>query len=243
MFKPHIGDCINPECGRTGVIIPVRRGICQYCNHEEKQRAKFQRSGNESSDRKNQGGQQKNRGFDVVSSSSSNSLSRSSKKNGGWNAKGRNDNLLKGVGLGHSGICLYNEKGEEINPSHIPSPMVRKPIKKKPIQYRRKRTGEAEVFEEIWNALEEKICFVCGRQIGEPSASNFAHILPKALNKYPLFKLNPDNIKLFCHDSYSSCHHRFDKEPRSTLKEPMWKKVFELEEKLKEEYKTLKSTL
>jgi hypothetical protein len=119
--------------------------------------------------------------------------------------------------------------------------MVRKPIKKKPIQYHRKRTGEAEVFEQIWSALEEKICFVCGRQIGEPSASNFAHIIPKALNKYPLFKLNPNNIKLFCHDSYSSCHHRFDKEPRSTLKEPMWQKVFALEEELKEEYKLLKS--
>lgn len=144
---------------------------------------------------------------------------------------------------GNVGTQFYNERGEEINPSHITSSMVRNAIKKKPIQYRRKRTGEAEVFEEIWSALEEKICFVCGRQIGEPSASNFAHILPKALNKYPLFKLNPNNIKLFCHDSYSSCHHRFDKEPRSTLKEPMWQKVFTLEEELKEEYKLLKSKL
>ena len=197
MFKPFIGDCINPECERTGVPIPVRSGICDKCNYEKKQRAKQSNNG---------------------ASSSINS-----------------DRT--------SGVCLYNEKGEEVAPSSSSQIMVRKTIKKKPIQYRRKRTGEAEVFEEIWNALEEKTCFVCGRQINEPTASNFAHILPKSLNKYPLFKLNPENIKLFCHDSYYSCHHRFDKEPRSTLKEPMWKKVFELEEKLKEKYKLLKSSL
>lgn len=242
MFKPFIGDCKNPECGRTGVIIPVRRGICQYCNYEEKQRAKSQRSNNSGENKTDRGRQQEDGGVDVGETSSGNSFSGSLSKRR-WNFKGRNDNRPEDNGPGHSGLCLYNEKGEEINPSHIPQKMVRKPIKKKPIQYRRKRTGEAEVFEEIWNALEEKTCYVCGRQINEPTASNFAHILPKALNKYPLFKLNPDNIKLFCHDSYSSCHHRFDKEPRSTLKEPMWKKVFELEEKLKEEYKLLKSSL
>lgn len=230
MFKPFIGDCKNPECRRTGVIIPVRRGICQYCNHEEKQRAKLHRSGNESSDRENQGGQQKDRGINMGKTSSNNSLHRIYEKN--RPVLGRDE---EGYG-GGSGTEGFIRVGST-------SPMVRKAIKKKPIQYRRKRTGEAEVFEEIWNALEEKTCYVCGRRINEPTPSNFAHILPKALNKYPLFKLNPDNIKLFCHDSYSSCHHRFDKEPRSTLKEPMWKKVFELEEQLKEEYKLLKSTL
>ncbi len=233
MFKPFIGNCINQECGRTGVIIPVRRGICQYCNHEEKQRVKLQRSGNESSDRENQGGQQKDRGFNVGKTSSNNSLNRIYEKN--RPVLGRDE---EGYG-GGSGTEGFIRVGST-------SPMVRKPIKKKPIQYRRKRTGETEVFKIIWEEAtkdSQATCFVCGKNIMEPAASNFAHILPKALNKYPLFKLNPDNIKLFCHDSYSSCHHRFDKEPRSKLKEPMWKKVFELEEQLKEEYKNLKSTL
>lgn len=103
------------------------------------------------------------------------------------------------------------------------------------ISERKKATGEKEIFKEIAETQEHS-CFVCGRTIGELTVSNFAHILPKALNKYPLFKLNIDNIKLFCHDSYSSCHHRFDKEPRSSLTEPMWQKVFELEKQLKEEY-------
>lgn len=196
MFKPHYGSC--KECQRTNVIIPVKSGLCQYCNYERKQ----------------------------------------NNKKPTRNGNGLSSNTNKG---GNDGTHFYNERGEEVIGTHISSPMVRRAIKKKSIQYRRKRTGEAEVFEEIWSAMEEKICFVCGRQIGEPSASNFAHILPKALNKYPLFKLNPNNIKLFCHDSYSSCHHRFDKEPRSTLKEPMWQKVFALEEELKQEYKILKS--
>lgn len=100
-------------------------------------------------------------------------------------------------------------------------------------------TGEKETFRKVAETQEHK-CYVCGKQLGELTVSNFAHILPKALNKYPLFKLNIDNIFLFCHDSYGSCHHRFDKMPRSTLTEPMWNKVFELEEKLKEEYKLLK---
>lgn len=102
-----------------------------------------------------------------------------------------------------------------------------------------KKTGEKEIFKIISETQEHK-CFVCGKQLGELTVSNFAHILPKALNKYPLFKLNIDNIFLFCHDSYSSCHHRFDKMPRSTLTEPMWNKVFELEKQLKEEYIKLK---
>ena len=226
MFKPHIGDCV--ECPRKGVIIPVKSGLCQYCNHERKQQSKRD-SGKITEQWPN--GVQRN-------STSSSMLrgGRGCKTNVGG-TKVSNGEILgrdeEGYGSG-SGIEGFIRVGKS-------SPMVRKPIKKKPIQYRRKRTGEAEIFEEIWSSLEEKVCFVCGRQIGDPSASNFAHILPKALNKYPLFKLNPNNIKLFCHDSYSSCHHRFDKEPRSTLKEPMWHKVFALEEELKQEYKLLKS--
>ncbi len=228
MFKPHFAICI---CHNEQRLIVVKKGYCAEGNYEEKQRVKLQRSGDSGESKTNPGGQQKNRGFDVVSSSSSNSFSGNTSKE----ILGRDE---EGYG-GGSGTEGFIRVGAT-------SPMVRKPIKKKPIQYRRKRTGEKEVFESIWEQAtkdSQATCFVCNKNIMEPTPSNFAHILPKALNKYPLFKLNPDNIKLFCHDSYSSCHHRFDKEPRSTLKEPMWKKVFELEEQLKEEYKNLKSTL
>jgi hypothetical protein len=40
-----------------------------------------------------------------------------------------------------------------------------------------------------------------------------------------------------CHDTESSCHDVWDKQPRSNIKNnPMWEKMFELESKLKEEY-------
>jgi len=113
-----------------------------------------------------------------------------------------------------------------------------KPVKKH--WSMKKPTGEKEIFEEIWVESNGR-CFVCNKPIIYPIASNFAHILSKALNKYPLFKLNKDNIRLMCHDSESSCHHRFDKTPRSALIEPMWEKVFELEQKLKDEYLIIKS--
>jgi hypothetical protein len=38
MFKPFYGACIR--CPRKGVIIPVKSGLCQYCNHELKKSKK-----------------------------------------------------------------------------------------------------------------------------------------------------------------------------------------------------------
>lgn len=101
--------------------------------------------------------------------------------------------------------------------------------------YLRKPTGEAELFKEIANEREHK-CFMCDKKLHELTPSNFMHVLPKALNKYPKMKLYKPNIVLGCHDSYSSCHNRFDKEPRSSLIEPMWQKLFDLESELKTIY-------
>lgn len=99
-------------------------------------------------------------------------------------------------------------------------------------------TGEAQVFEKI---SEERpwICYVCEKQLYELTASNFLHVLPKALNKFPKMKTYDKNIVLGCHDSESSCHHRWDKSPRSSLTEPMWDKMKALEQELKNEYKQL----
>ena len=108
-----------------------------------------------------------------------------------------------------------------------------KPIKKH--WSMKQPTGEKDLFFTIWAESNQR-CFVCDKPIQYPIASNFMHVLPKALNKYPLFKLKRENVVLGCHDNESSCHHRFDKMPRSSLTEPMWKPLFELEARLKEEY-------
>lgn len=201
MFKPHYGDCSNPDCNRKDVIIPVKSGLCQYCNHEKKQRNK--------------------------------NTTISGKSEQGWETfqglfRKEIDKSFEGDGGGLPQVRKVSKS----------SP----PKARKSIQYRKENTGESEVFKTIWETSEHK-CFVCGKAIMEPTASNFAHVIPKALNRYPLFKLHAPNIKLLCHDFYGSCHNRWDKEPRSTLTEPMWKKLFELEEQLKEEYKSLKSNL
>lgn len=102
-------------------------------------------------------------------------------------------------------------------------------------QYKREVTGEAELFSKIADEREHK-CFICNKVLHNLTPSNFMHVLPKALNKYPKYKLYSSNIVLGCHDDYSSCHNRFDKEPRSTLTEDMWKPLFGLEFFLKTSY-------
>ncbi len=119
---------------------------------------------------------------------------------------------------------------------HVHFPSKQKGVK---IQFKRKGTGEAQIFEEISEEREWR-CFVTGIELRELKASTFAHILPKALNKYPLFKLYKPNIQLVADE----IHYAWDFKPRSELrKDPRFNKLFELEEKLKEEYKLLKSSL
>ena len=154
MFKPFIGACIS--CSRKKVIIPVKSGLCVFCNHKKKQ------------DKKKESG----------------------KKIGGYK-------------------------------------FIKEP------------TGEKELFLEIWQNSNQR-CFVCDKPILQPIVSNFMHVLPKALNKYPKYKTYVKNVVLGCHDSETSCHHRYDKMPRNTLTEPMWQKLFTLEKELKQQYPEIK---
>ena len=99
------------------------------------------------------------------------------------------------------------------------------------------RSGEREIFEQISSERDWR-CFVTGVELRELKASTFAHCLPKALNKYPLFKLYKPNIVLLADE----IHYAWDFKPRSELKkDPRFDKLFALEEELKQEYKNLKS--
>ena len=201
MFKPHIGDCKNPECGRTGVIIPIRSGICQYCNHEKKQRAK------------------------TVSNRTTRSNDES-KQEGDYDERKRTK---------PNGCPAYKHgrtPGEIYQKAKSSFRKTRKPLFKP-----KKGTGEAEVFAEIAEE-REWICFVTGRHLSGLTPTQFMHVLPKALNKYPLFKLYKPNIQL----ASDEVHYAWDFKPRSELrKDRRFDKLFELEAELKEEYKNLKS--
>lgn len=107
-------------------------------------------------------------------------------------------------------------------------------VKKKYV-YRKEPTGELPIFQEI--ALERGlISQISDEPLGEFNVCFFAHILPKAQNKYPLFKLMKENIIVMSYDE----HYAWDNK-RSSLKDnPKWKWVFELESELLELYEAVK---
>jgi len=72
------------------------------------------------------------------------------------------------------------------------------------MKYRRKKTGEAALFAEIWS-VRPHYCTHCGDWLGhEMRAWFFSHI--KSKGAYPELRLEPDNIQLLCR----RCHDRYD---------------------------------
>lgn len=135
------------------------------------------------------------------------------------------DNQLIVVKAGYCQKCNYDQKQAK-----------KKAAGKKsgPYRFVKKATGEAEVFEEIAEEREWR-CYVTGEPLRHLTPTSFMHVLSKALNKFPLFKLHKPNIQLVKDD----IHFRWDHTPRSELTEPYWEKLFKLEEELKNEYKTV----
>lgn len=109
-------------------------------------------------------------------------------------------------------------------------------IKKVPLSYQRKPTGELKLMQQMWDNMKEHKSFINGEKIERFSVGNFAHVLAKAKNKYPKFKLYEENIKLLTYEQ----HNMWDNGLRSELRKlPEWNKMFELEERLKKEYELL----
>lgn len=104
--------------------------------------------------------------------------------------------------------------------------------KKKGLNKSRKPTGELEIFKQIW---EERGPYSQINQefLGEFNVCFFSHILPKG--KYPKFRLNKENIILKSFDQ----HYNWEHNKRGIINNPEWKKIFELEEILKIQYKEL----
>ena len=101
---------------------------------------------------------------------------------------------------------------------------------------KKKPTGEGLIFKVILLKRGAK-SEISGEFISHPSPINFAHLLAKGTNKYPLFKLREDNICIMTADE----HQSFDFGRHEKLKkDPRWNWVFEKIESLKEEYMQLK---
>lgn len=116
-----------------------------------------------------------------------------------------------------------------------PPKKEKKPLKRTRIKYKKKDTGQVEIFTEIAQE-REWICYVSGEKLWQLKSNQFMHVLPKALNKYPKFKLYKKNIVL----ATDQIHTMWDTYPRSELrKDKRFDKLFTLEAELIEEYKNL----
>lgn len=65
---------------------------------------------------------------------------------------------------------------------------------------KRKKTGEWDLFLEIWNERKH-VCVNCGKQLGlRPQPIFFSHILTKG--SHPSLRLNKNNIELLCAEDH-----------------------------------------
>lgn len=101
----------------------------------------------------------------------------------------------------------------------------------KPLRAKKKPTGELGVFELIWADRPHKSHF-SGAPIAEFQPVHFMHILSKAKNQYPHFKLYPPNIVLGTEEEHY-VHHNV---ARSEWPEDFRKEIERLETELKIEY-------
>jgi hypothetical protein len=106
----------------------------------------------------------------------------------------------------------------------------------------KKPTGEAALFEAIWSTRKH-VSFISNQPLDMYRGTDlwynlFAHVLEKAQNRYPKFKLYDKNIVLLTpreHDLYD----KGTAEQRAKYAEETgadWNKLFELRKELIEEY-------
>ena len=93
---------------------------------------------------------------------------------------------------------------------------------------KRKKTGELELFKEIWAERPHK-CSVCGEVLPVFTVRFFAHVLSKGSR--PDLRLEKENILIMCYPH----HWTYDHATNRAVDDPLYNKVFELKEKLKNE--------
>ncbi len=113
-----------------------------------------------------------------------------------------------------------------------PKPEKKEKVKKKYV-FKKKPTGEKNLFEEIWKT-RGAYSQISGEYLGEFNICYFAHVIPKGKNKYPHFKLYAQNIILMTLQQ----HHNWDNARHKCIGKE-WDFMYELESSLKEQYKLL----
>ena len=91
----------------------------------------------------------------------------------------------------------------------------------------RKKTGELELFKEIWSERPHK-CVVCDAVLPVFTVRFFAHLLSKGSN--PAMRLDKNNIEIMCFPH----HYKLDHETNRAREDSKYDKIFEKIDKLKE---------
>ena len=110
----------------------------------------------------------------------------------------------------------------------------------------KKATGQRELFDEIW-AERKQVSFLSNKRLSHyentPFWFNlFAHVLSKALNKYPKFILHKENIILLTPEEHTLLDHGSESQREKYAEENQcdWDDIYDLKEKLKEDYERIK---
>lgn len=97
----------------------------------------------------------------------------------------------------------------------------------------RSKGGQKAMFEKIWEEREH-FSVVSGKKLFPKTHYQwhwqFAHVLPKG--NYTYYKLNPDNIVLLLPNE----HNRLDHAVHTIKDDPDWSHIFDMKEKLRQEY-------
>ena len=93
----------------------------------------------------------------------------------------------------------------------------------------RKKTGELELFKEIWDKRPH-VCTVCDARLPMFTVRFFAHILGKGTE--PAARLDPDNIDIMCYP----CHYRYDHETNRAAGDPRYDWVFDKKIEIRAKY-------
>lgn len=97
---------------------------------------------------------------------------------------------------------------------------------------------EMEMFKHIWN-IEPHFSFISGIPIRHPSPANFAHILSKAVNRFPHYRLNPGNIVLVLPEEHNLIDQGTEKQREAycrRIKSASFRPFYAKAERLSKEY-------
>jgi hypothetical protein len=127
---------------------------------------------------------------------------------------------------------LYNKKKEK-------SKIYKKTIETNKRTNYKPNTELIDMFKILANTRPH-ICFITGAKItGGIKPINCLHVLPKAKNQYPAWRLNPRNIVF----AQSQCHVDEHSQPREVLESRPgkegegWRRYFKMQDEFKVEYK------